>query len=191
MPMTLRLPQLLWIAIVWTGPSSLRAQNVAPFAVPFQVPSVAGSARLKDSAFVGDAMAYHYQGRRITGLDVFVWPTPVSSSDSARRDSLLLLEVEKFKQTIPLGVQRGWYETYQIAFDAPHPVALASDSLRGYVVAFAFMRRREPFTSFFYIYAVHDMYLKIRLTVPGDNWNTNPALDVPAELVRAVAEPRR
>jgi hypothetical protein len=31
------------------------------------------------------------------------------------------------------------------------------------------------------------MYMKIRLTVPGDGWDTNPALDVPAELVRAVA----
>ncbi|SRR6266508_40135 len=179
------------LPILLAGASSLQAQGPAPFTVPFQVPAVVPGARLKDSAFVGDAMTYRYEGRGITGLDEYVWPLEISAADSAQRDSLLLVEIEKFKQTIPLGVERGWYETFQIAFDAPHPVALASDSLPGYVVAFVFMRRREPFTSFFYIYAVRGMYLKIRLTVPGKNWNTNRALDLPAVLVRTAAEANR
>jgi hypothetical protein len=136
-------------------------------------------------------MAYRYGGRGITGLDVYIWPLPIANTlDAARRDSLLKLEVAKFKQAVPVGVQRGWYDKYQIVFDDPHPVAVDGDSLPGYVVALVFVRRRQPFTSFFYIYAVQGMYLKIRLTVPGDGWNTNPALDVPAELVRAAARRR-
>jgi len=171
--------------------SSLHAQRTAAFTVPFRVPREVGSARLKDSAFVGDAWAYHYEGREITGLDEYVWPLDIASADSTQRDSLLIVEVNKFKQTIPIGVERRWYESFQIAFDAPHPVAVGGDSVPGYVVAFVFLRRREPFSSFFYIYAVQGMYLKIRLTVPGKNWNTNPALDLPAELVRAAAGPNR
>jgi hypothetical protein len=179
------------LPVLAAGASSLQAQGPAPFSVPFQVPLVVNGARLKDSAFVGDAMAYRYEGRGITGLDEYVWPLEIAPADSAQPDSLLQVEVGKFKQTIPLGVERGWYDNFQIAFDALHPVALASDSLPGYVVALVFMRRREPFTSFFYIYAVQGMYLKIRLTVPGKNWNTNPALDLPAELVRAAAASNR
>jgi hypothetical protein len=133
-------------------------------------------------------MAYRYEGRGITGLDVYVWPLPIPRTlDATRRDSLLKLEVAKFKQAVPVGVQRGWYDEYRIAFDDRHPITVDGDSLPGYVVALVFVRRREPFTSIFYIYAVQGMYVKIRLTVPGDGWDTNPALDVPAELVRAVA----
>jgi len=170
--------------------TSLDAQS-APFTVPFQAPLAVGSARLKDSAFVGNAMAYHYHGKGITGLDEYVWPLEIASADSLQLDSLLLVQVEGFKETIPLGVERGWYDNFQMAFDAPHPVALASDSARGYVVAFVFSRRREPFASFFYIYGVRGMYLKIRLTVPANDWNTNKALDLPAALVRAAADPPR
>ena len=183
-----RLEYLLFAFIGLTA--SLEAQS-APFTVPFKASPVVGKARLKDSAFVGNAMAYRYQGKGITGLDEYVWPLEITSADSAQLDSLLVVQVESFKQTIPLGVERGWYESFQMAFDAPHPVAVASDSIRGYVVAFVFLRRREPFASFFYIYAVQGMYLKIRLTVPGKDWNTNEALDLPAMLVLAAAESNR
>jgi hypothetical protein len=133
-------------------------------------------------------MGYRYEGRGITGLDVYVWPLPIPRTlDATRRDSLLNLEVAKFKQAVPVGVQQGWYDEYQIAFDGPHPIAVGDDSLPGYVVALVFVRRRQPFTSLFYIYAVQGMYVKIRLTVPGDGWDTNPALDVPAELLRALS----
>jgi hypothetical protein len=181
--------EYILLAFIVLG-ASLQAQG-APFTVPFKILPVVGNTRLKDSAFVGNAMAYRYQGKGITGLDEYVWPLEITSADSAQRDSLLVIQVESFKETIPLGVERGWYENFQVAFDAPHPVALASDSIRGYVVAFVFSRRREPFTSFFYIYAVQGMYLKIRLTVPGRDWNTNEALDLPAMLVRAAAGSNR
>jgi hypothetical protein len=183
-----------FIALGCLVPSTLSAQRTpatAPFPVPFQLPVALGNARLRDSSFVGEAMAYHYEGRRITGLDVYTWPLPIADSlYAARSDSLLKLEVAKFKEAVPVGAQQGWYDKYHIVFDDPHPVAVDGDSLPGYVVGLVFVRRREPFTSFFYIYAVQGMYVKIRLTVPGDGWNTNPALDVPAQLIRAVAPKR-
>jgi hypothetical protein len=135
-------------------------------------------------------MAYRYEGRLITGLDIYVWPLPADSLDSAARDTLLQLEVAKFKEVAAVGLERGWYEDYKIAFDAPHPVALDGDSLPGYVVALVFARRGQRFASFFYIYAVQGMYLKIRLTVPGDDWGSNPALDLPAIFVQSVARKR-
>jgi len=170
--------------------TSLDAQS-APFTVPFQAPLAVGSAKLKDSAFVGNAMAYRYHGKGINGLDEYVWPLEIASADSVQLDSLLLMQVNSFKETLPLGVERGWYDNFQMAFDAPHPVALARDSVRGYVVAFVFSRGRQPFASFFYIYAIHGMYLKIRLTVPAKDWNANKALDLPAALVRAAADSSR
>ena len=180
------------VTLACTIASQAFAQSAptAPFRIPFQVPTKLGNARLRDSTFVADAMAYRYEGRRITGFDIYVWPLPADSLDSTARDTLLQLEVAKFKEAAPVGLERGWYEDYKIVFDAPHPVALDGDSLPGYVVALVFARRGQRSASFFYIYAVQGMYLKIRLTVPGDDWGSNPALDLPATLVQSVARKR-
>jgi hypothetical protein len=98
--------------------------------------------------------------------------------------------VEEFKEVAPIGIQRGWYDDYKIAFDAPHPVDLGHDSLPGYVVAMPFARGGHRFASFFYIYALRGMFVKIRLTVPAEGWQSNEALDLPAVLVRSLAESR-
>jgi len=110
--------------------------------------------------------------------------------DATRRDSLLQAEVAKFKEVVPLGLGRGWYDDYQIAFADPHNVAATGDSIPGYVVALVFARRAQRLASFFYIYAVHGMFVKIRLTVPADDWGSNPALDLPGALVRQLHEQR-
>ena len=132
-------------------------------------------------------MAYRYQGPQIAGLDVYVWPLPSDSPGQAAHDSLLQLEVERFKAALPLGLERGWYDDYRVAFANPHPVAAKNASVAGYLLAYSFRRGEQVSTSFFYIYALKGMYLKIRLTVPSDGWDTNPALDVPKALVRAVS----
>ncbi len=178
--------------IVACVPAMAAAQSnkAAPFHIPFHVPTDLGTAHLQDSEFVGDAMAYKYQGQRMVGLDIYVWPLPAQGADSQQRDGLLQTEVTKFKEVVPQGVQRGWYEDYRIAFTAPHPVPLDGDSLPGYAVALAFSRGGQRYASFFYIYAVQGMFLKIRLTVPAENWGSNPAMDLPAEVVRAVAQKR-
>lgn len=85
------------------------------------------------------------------------------------------------------GPERGWYDDYRVAFESSHPVELEGDSVPGYVVALVFSRRGQQFASFFYIYAVQGMYCKIRLTVPAENWGSNSALDLPAQLVRALS----
>jgi hypothetical protein len=162
----------------------------ATFRVPFAMPAKIGDVRLRDSSFIAEAMAYRYAGRRITGFDIYVWPLPAESLDAAARDTLLQIEVTKFKEAAPLGLERGWYDDYKIAFDAPHPIALDGDSLPGYVVALVFARRGQRFASFFYIYVVQGMYFKIRLTVPGDDWGSNPAMDLPATLVQRVTQKR-
>ncbi len=167
-----------------------QVQAHANFAVPFQVPRQLGHAELKDSAFVGDAMAYRYRGPGITGLDFYVWPLPGDSLTRTAEDSLLKFEVAKFTEAAPVGLQRGWYDDYKIAFGDSHPIALDADSLPGYVVALAFARRGQRFVSFFYIYALHGMYIKIRLTVPGENWGSNEALDLPAVFIQDVARQR-
>jgi len=186
-----RLPSLVVVlASTFIGQSVAQTAPAAAFRVPFEMPAKIGDARLRDSTFIADAMAYRYQGKRITGFDIYVWPLPADSLDATARDSLLRLEVAKFKEAAPIGRERGWYEDYKIAFDAPHPVPLDRDSLPGYVVALVFARGGQRFASFFYIYAIQGMYFKIRLTVPGDDWGSNPAMDLPAALVQRVARKR-
>ncbi len=189
----LLLPRLPSMVVVVTstfiGQSFAQSPNAAAFRVPFEMPAKIGDARLRDSTFIAEAMAYRYQGKHITGFDIYVWPLP-DSLDAMARDSLLKLEVAKFKEAAPIGLERGWYEDYKIVFDAPHPVPLGRDSLPGYVVALVFARGGQRFASFFYIYAIAGMYFKIRLTVPGDDWGSNPAMDLPAALVQRVAQQR-
>ena len=148
--------------------ASAQAQdsNRAAFVVPFAVPLTVRFARLKDSSFVANAQTYRYAGDKISGFDLYIWPLPEVDSLRATWDSLLRVQVDDFKVTAPVGIQRGWYDNYVIAFDAPHPVPLSSDSLPGYVVAMPFKRRGQVFASFFYIYALKGMFVKIRLTVP-------------------------
>jgi hypothetical protein len=162
----------------------------ATFSVPFTVPVTVGFAHLKDSTFVVNAEMYRYAGDKISGFDLYVWPLPQLDSLKATVDSLLRVQVDDFKVVAPIGIQRGWYDNYVIAVDAPHRVPLSADSLAGYVVAMPFKRRGQVFASFFYIYALKGMFVKIRLTVPEDGWNDNPALDLPAVLVRSLAESR-
>ena len=180
---------LPWLVLPHVGPAQA-VPGIPTFAVPFRVPRSVGKAQLRDSSFVGDAMAYAYRGPKITGFDLYIWPLPAGEENAAHRDSLLQLEVAKFKEVAPLGIERGWYDNYEIVFADPHPVAMQTDSLPGYVVALVFTRRAASFTSFFYIYALQGMFIKIRLTIPADGWGSNPALDLPAELVRALATGR-
>jgi hypothetical protein len=158
------------------------------FSIPFAIPGVVNEARMIDSSYVDDAMAYKYRAPQTTGLDLYVWPMPLAASQSSSQaDQSLRAEVIKFRETLPLGRQRGWYDDYRIAFEVPHPVALASDSVQGYAVALAISRGQEQFIDLFYIYALDGMFVKIRLTVPAAGWNSNPVLDVPMALVRAMA----
>lgn len=135
--------------------------SAPPVRAPFHVPTFIGNARLRDSSFRGDAMVYSYEGGRIEALDLYTWPIPaLMQLDSGRRDSLLQLEVAKFKDVLPLGQQRGLYDDYRIVFEDSHRVPLDTDTLPGYVVAFVFTRRSQPFASFFYIYALEGMFLQ-------------------------------
>lgn len=179
-----------WL-IITTPLVGQSVSSAPPIRAPFHVPVVVGNARLRDSSFGGDAIVYSYEGGRIEGLDLYSWPIPSPNQlDSGRWDSLLRREVAKFKDVLLLGQQRGLWDDYRIVFEDSHRVPLDTDTLPGYVVAFVFTRRSQPFASFFYIYALEGMFLKIRLTVPADGWNTNPALDVPGTLVQALARKR-
>ena len=131
------------------GLTFAQSAPTAAFRIPFEMPAKIRGAQLHNSTFIADAMAYRYQGKHITGFDIYIWPLPADSLDVTARDSLLRLEVAKFKEAAPIGLERGWYEDYKIAFDAPHPVSLDRDSLPGYVVALVFARGGQRFASFF------------------------------------------
>jgi len=125
--------------------------------------------------------------RRTSGLYLQVRPLP--EGRSSKPDSQLQVEIAGFKETLPLGVQRGWFDSYEVAFETPHPVAIAvADTIRGYAVAVAIGRGGARYVTLFYVYPLQGMLVTIRLTVPAEGWASNPVLDVPVNMVRLMAE---
>jgi hypothetical protein len=103
------------------------------------------------------------------------------------QDSALREEVTRFKAAVPVGVDSGWYDAYKVVFADPHPVKVDHRSIPGYAVAVVIRRGNETFASFFYIYALDGRFAKIRLTLPGEGWGANPAMEWPRLLIVALA----
>lgn len=169
------------LAICGTGPSAGDSTGLPPF----HVPATVGAATLQDSTVVGGATAYRYTGPQVKAFDLFIWSSSLSSASG--QDSALREEVAKYQSVVPTGVDSGWYDTYKIVFSDPHPVKVDHRSIPGYVVSVVLKRGAENYVSFFYIYALDGRLAKIRLTLPGEGWGANPAMEWPNMLMTALA----
>ena len=179
-----------WLVIV-TLPVRGAGQDLAqrpPIPIPFRLPRTIGAAELIDSAFVDGARRYMYQAPRTDNFDVYVWPLPDSvfgSPEEIRRH--IAIQVSRYRETLPEGVLRNRYDDYRVAFDTTHPVTVNANMIDGHVVAAAISRGAVSYVSLFYIYAVGRMFVRIRLIVPAEDWDSNPVLDAPQALVRVLA----
>jgi tetratricopeptide (TPR) repeat protein len=137
---------------------------------------------------VANTPHYKYEGPNIVGLDVFVWEATDTNAAALERE--LEQQVADYQLTLPVGVERGWYESYEVGFAEPKPVTVLDGIVSGHVVAVGLHERGEVNLSFFYVYAVRGHFVKVRLTIPGTDWTENEALDFPEAVVRYLANKR-
>ena len=152
------------------------------------MPRKVGGVKLADSVVSSGETIFTYKGRNITALDVFVYP-PVAAdtSDGTVREELRS-EAKGFQDGLSAGITQGWYEEYQVAFDAEKPVQTGDGLVPGFMVAAVLLRGGRTSVSLFYIYFLRGVFIKIRLTIPDVRWSTNPALNFPTELIHLVAK---
>jgi hypothetical protein len=133
-------------------------------------------------------VAYRFTNGSRTRVTVFVYPVPADVRVSESPQDWVTREGEKFPQTFPMGVERGWYEDYRLAFARPDPLTVDTLVIPGYVVAAATRARGEVRVELEYLYLVRDTFTKVRATVPEQGWERTDvpvfAKDLAASLAR-------
>jgi len=142
---------------------------------------------IADSGLAGGAVTFSYRGYNVTKLDVFIYQLPVADTSQSLVSHALRDEVESFKRSLPVGLSRGWYDDYRLAFETEEPVSTSAGSVQSFAVATVLTRGGAGYVSLFYIYALRGMFIKIRLTVPYADWGANPALNFPTQFIEQVA----
>jgi len=183
---------LLTIASLSAPPAAYASQDSATrvsFTLPFRIPAQVGSLRLADSTMVGEAVVLSYDGPNVAQLHVFVY-APLRDTSQASVRSALMDEVESFKQSLPVGLSRGWYDVYRFAFESEKSIRAGDVVVPGHAVAIAFARGESTFVSLVYVHAFRGMLIKTRLTIPEAGWDTNAALTFPGQFIEQLASVR-
>ncbi len=134
----------------------------------------------------GGGRLYRYNGRSDEYVTVFVYPIP--DDVKAARDSVqwVLIEGGKFAQVMPIQVQRGRYDAYEMAFADPQPVVTGHDTIPGFVAGAATRTRGALSLQMEYLYLVHGQFLKIRATMPHKDWQETRVALFAQDLARLL-----
>ena len=139
----------------------------------------------------GGGRLYRYSGRPGEYLTVFVYPIPEDVKAAPDSVQWVVMEGRKFGLVMPVQVQRGRYDAYEIAFENPHPVVAGRDTIPGFVAGVATRTRGAVELQMEYLYLVHGRFLKIRATMPEKGWQeTRVALFAEELARRAHGAPR-
>ena len=169
-------------------PSVPPAANPAPES---GFPATLQGFRLTDSDSIaqsdGGGRLYRYSsGRSGEWVTVFLYPIP--EDIKAAPDSLqwVLIEGRKFTQIMPIQVQRGRYDAYEMAFADSQPVVSGRDTIPGFASAAATRSGGAVSLQLEYLYLVHGQFLKIRATMPEKDWQQTNAALFAQDLARLV-----
>ena len=135
----------------------------------------------------GGGQLYRFSDETPVQLTVFLYAIP---SDVQQGDSTnwVLLEGAKFEQVLPIQVERGRYDTYQMAFAQPEPVVSEGDTIPGHVAAAGTRSGQTISMQLQYLYLIRGQFLKVRATLPGDSWQRAPVPRFAHDLARRVYE---
>jgi hypothetical protein len=134
----------------------------------------------------GGGQLYRFTDGSPVLLTVFVYPVPgdVQQGDSAQ---WVLIEGAKFAQVMPIQVQRGRYDAYEMAFANAEPVVSGSDTIPGFAAAAVTRSRGTVAVQLEYLYLLNGQFVKVRATLPHDQWQKAPVPTFARDLVRHMA----
>ena len=109
---------------------------------------------------------YRFSDGSQTRVTVFVYAVPADVRQGDEPQTWVTAEGAKFVQVLGIGVERGWYDDFRVAYSDPQPVVRDTLSIPGYEVAAATRSRGRVSLELEYLYFVHGSFVKVRATVP-------------------------
>lgn len=122
-----------------------------------------------------------------TRVNAFFYEREPEHRDQSAADALAG-DVAAFREVLEIERQRGAVQAYRVAFEAPDTVQLGSTrgAVPGTRVAVAIRRGGRAFLSWLFLYAVGDGFVKVRATLPVEEWKKSDVAQFARGLVQAA-----
>ena len=134
----------------------------------------------------GGGQLYRFNDRSAAWVTVFVYPIPEDVKQTGDSAEWVVVEGEKFARVLPVLVQRGQYQAYEMAFADPEPVVAGSDTIPGFAAAAVTRSGGDVSVQLEYIYLVRGRFVKVRATLPENGWQQAPVPLFARDLVQAM-----
>lgn len=164
------------------GPSTTQpppaAGSLETKALGFELPASVRSYRLTESYPVEGHprdRGFRYSDGSRTRVSVFVYPADSAVAVAEPRRAVAS-EGPLFSESLPVGVQRGWYDAYNVAFAHADSLEVDGQLVFGHVTAAPTKSDGRVNVEFQYLYLVGTRFVKVRATVPAEGWRNT---DVP------------
>lgn len=107
-------------------------------------------------------------------VDVYIYPvtgfTGVREGEVVESARALRREVRGFKEVLDTGKVRGWWDHYQVAYEEDASYDVPQGHLPGYLVMTVLTRGDSTDADAYYIFDVHNEFVKVRISMPYDQF---------------------
>lgn len=143
---------------------------------------------------VGGGHLYRFRDSTKAYITVFVYPVPDDVKQSPDSAQWVATEGHKFAAILPILVQRGQFDTYEMAFENPDTVVAGNHPVVGFRAVAVTRARGRVEVQYEFLHLVRGEFVKVRATVPQEDWEQAPIIpfahDLVAAMLKPTAEPR-
>jgi hypothetical protein len=126
-----------------------------------------------------------YSDGSATRVSVFFYLADSTPAPDPR--TLVAQTGESFLESLPIGVQRGWYDSYTTAFSDPDSVLVGDRLLVGNATAAATKKGGSMHVELQYVYLIGPRLVKVRASVPAEGWERTDIPRFARELASVIA----
>ena len=117
---------------------------------------------------------------------VFLYPLQDRPAADRAQD-MVETEGAAWVAAFPIGVERGWYDAYEVAFADPKPIVLADRTIPGFAGGVPTRKDGSISVEVLYLFAVDGCMLKARGSLEGGHWMDSLFPKFAQDLAVAVA----
>lgn len=143
---------------------------------------------------VGGGHLYRFRDSTKAYITVFVYPVPDDVKQSPDSAQWVATEGSKFAAVLPILVQRGQFDSYEMAFENPDTVVAGDHPVVGFRAVAVTRARGRVEVQYEFLHLVRGEFVKVRATVPQEDWERAPIIpfahDLVAAMLKPIAEPR-
>jgi hypothetical protein len=140
-----------------------------------------------DDSRLGTSYRYKKSGEPVFDVYIYPYETADLAHSTDGRTQAAQAEANNFLASLPILIQRGYFESYRVAFSNPDTTHIGSRKLIGSVVALAVKRHGQVSLSFFYAYGLPEDMLKVRVEVSIPQFKTSNVPGFVHDLVSRLA----